>query len=348
MAKTEDPGCDTLLKRDRPVFIGVVGSSITFGAGVRANESWPALLQARLRRTYPSVHVLNGAVRASSADFAALCWDEIWGSQWRYSGGRVHAPQFDLVLIDYTYTSSPQQQQALVDRVRSLSPAPAVGAVVYCYHRQWHRLIQTKNAGGARSHYASPSSPVPCDGLHPCIPSLPANRALWDSPFASGPLDPTNGGARSSAMAAPRPAAVSASLLAPVRAADAMGSHDGHRARRSRPREEAKTARGMRWLAQLPIPVAKRRAIEALYSGAFVRSHFDEWAGESLIPGWRGAVDGALDPRDAGYTGARAAAGALYHRCRLRDCGEIDVATQLRKRADNISKQVRRMTGVHL
>ena len=65
------------------------------------------------------VRVLNGAVRASGADFAALCWDEIWSSHHSpREGNGDRGPQFDLILLDYTYTSSPSQQRALVDRAR--------------------------------------------------------------------------------------------------------------------------------------------------------------------------------------------------------------------------------------
>ncbi|KAL1503541.1 hypothetical protein AB1Y20_012020 [Prymnesium parvum] len=161
--------CDALLRRDRPVIVGVVGNSITFGAGVRANESWPRLLQASLRRAYPNLLVLNGAVRASSADFAALCWDELWGPQWRYAGGLLHAPQFDLLLSDYSFTSSPRQQRALLLKLRSLTPAPAVGVLVHCAHQPWQRLLQTKSAGA------------------PARNSSPPSRASWVSPSSSQP-----------------------------------------------------------------------------------------------------------------------------------------------------------------
>ena len=54
------------------LLIGTFGDSITYGAGV-GNHSWPSRLQERLQRTYGSrLRVLNGAVRASSADFAAV------------------------------------------------------------------------------------------------------------------------------------------------------------------------------------------------------------------------------------------------------------------------------------
>ena len=104
--------CDSLFKRKQQVRIGVVGNSITFGAGVPKNLSWPLLLHARLRQDHPNIHFVIGAVRASSADFASLCWDALWKQQ-----GGSGAGHFDLILIDYSFTSSPSQEQALVSTV---------------------------------------------------------------------------------------------------------------------------------------------------------------------------------------------------------------------------------------
>ena len=65
------------------------------------------LLAERLSRT--DIFVFNGAMRATSADFAALCFDEMWGGAWRDSRGVARAPRLDLAIIEYTWSSSPSQ-----------------------------------------------------------------------------------------------------------------------------------------------------------------------------------------------------------------------------------------------
>ena len=92
--------------------VGALGNSITYGVG--SNRSWLQFVESSL-----GVRTVNGAVRASSADFAALCYDEIWN-------GRRTAPAIDIAVIDYTYTSSVGQLAALVDRLRALPKPPIV------------------------------------------------------------------------------------------------------------------------------------------------------------------------------------------------------------------------------
>ena len=70
-------------------------------------------------------------------DFAALCFDEIWQLDWH--GPR--APPLDVVIIDYSYTSSVGQLAALVDKLRSLPSSPDVLALLYCPHQAWQHLI---------------------------------------------------------------------------------------------------------------------------------------------------------------------------------------------------------------
>jgi hypothetical protein len=135
--------------------IGVLGNSITFGAGVRPDEAWPAQFEAQLRRRLgPRVRVLNGAVRASSADFAALCWDEVW----RRAGAGTE-PRLDLAIVDYTYTSSHTQIQALVRKLHALRMP--VLALLYCPHPAWKgellKLVST-NATELAGYAAMPTA----------------------------------------------------------------------------------------------------------------------------------------------------------------------------------------------
>ena len=77
--------------------------------------TWPGILQSVLRQTYPNVWVINGAVRASSADLAALCFDELWGPQWIDANGAARAPRLDLAIVEYSWTSSQEQVDALIE-----------------------------------------------------------------------------------------------------------------------------------------------------------------------------------------------------------------------------------------
>ena len=126
---------------ERPFLVGVLGDSITYGAGVGRAASWPRVLEALLQESFGrnSVRVVSGAVRASSADFAALCWNEIWGDEWRGEDGG--APPLNLAIIDYSFTSSPHQLAALIDRC--LGANIPVLATVYCAHSDWHVAWQS-------------------------------------------------------------------------------------------------------------------------------------------------------------------------------------------------------------
>ena len=124
---------------DPSLVIGVFGDSVTYGAGLADRAlAWPRLLEARLQAHFggSSVRVVSGAVRASSADFAALCWDEIWGAEWRSPSGQGRAPPIQLAIIDYAYTSSPAQIAALIDRCAARR-IPVI-ATLYCPHADWH------------------------------------------------------------------------------------------------------------------------------------------------------------------------------------------------------------------
>lgn len=109
-----------LSRRDgRPLVIGTVGTSISYGVGVEPPLAWPRVLERKLRRRFGegAVTVLNGAVRASTADFAALCWDAIWGR----AGFRSTAPpHLDLVVIEYTKSSTTWQLEVLLEKLVAL------------------------------------------------------------------------------------------------------------------------------------------------------------------------------------------------------------------------------------
>ena len=284
--------------------IGVLGNSITFGAGVRMNESWPALLQAQLRRSYPNVHVLNGAVRASSADFAALCWDDLWGAQWRYTGGRVHSPQLDLVLIDYSFTSSPGQLAALVDKVLSLSPQPAVAATVYCPHQSWQRVIQTSSVANRRL-WTGARRPVEL----PLEPSVVHTLATKKHPAGA-----TAAGSATRAVASRNAADCTPALSD----------------------EELEAA-----LDGFGVLERKRKAVSEYYRNAFRPKWFlnqSRGPNAHLTPGWRvsgcAAVDSAGSDRKVG---ARAAAAAVYHHWKGKAGGITPAAETLRMRPAWIS-----------
>ena len=164
-----------------PITIGALGNSITFGAGVGANRSWPVQLQKSLSARFGhnesatetqvgSIRMLNGAIRASSADFAALCYDEIWRR-----AGWSHAPPLDIAIIDYSYTSSVGQLAALVDKLQSLSSPPEILALLYCPHQSWqHTMYNSLRKAGVRI----PSTPA-------MIPSKASSNATALTPNAS-------------------------------------------------------------------------------------------------------------------------------------------------------------------
>ena len=70
------PKCP-LTATQRPLTIGALGTSLTWGADLPPLERpWPQRLQALLRSRLgrDDIFLVNGAMRASSADFAALCF----------------------------------------------------------------------------------------------------------------------------------------------------------------------------------------------------------------------------------------------------------------------------------
>ena len=100
----------------------MLGDSLAFGGHVGPHGrrvkvqdlAWPSRLHGELRTNFGSnIHVVNGAARASFADFAAMCWDELWGNPWLW-GGRPRPPRLDLAIVDvrnahlsYTRPSAP-------------------------------------------------------------------------------------------------------------------------------------------------------------------------------------------------------------------------------------------------
>ena len=152
---------EALAEQPPQLVIGALGDSITYGAGVGHARAWPALLDASLRRVHggaQAVRVRNGAVRASSADFAALCWEAIWAKERQQqqrttrfphepSAPSSHArkqPRVGLAIVDYSYASSPLQVSALVDRLRALRIPTIVS--LYCPHHDWHVAWQAHDA----------------------------------------------------------------------------------------------------------------------------------------------------------------------------------------------------------
>lgn len=118
----------------RPLMIGALGTSLTWGTDLpdRTLQAWPVVLQrllaAQLQRA--DIHVLNGAMRATSADFAALCFDELWGPAWRDSRGLARAPRLDLAIIEYTWSSAPSQVASLVEAMHARG-VPCVAVLYY-------------------------------------------------------------------------------------------------------------------------------------------------------------------------------------------------------------------------
>ena len=112
------------LLRDKPKHtIGILGNSITAGVGVRdpQTDGWPAQL-ARL--VGGKLKVLNRAVRASRADLATLCSEELFNHSWP-----------DLAIVDYSFTSDSVQVAALIDRLHA-SRVPTM-ATLYCHSPEW-------------------------------------------------------------------------------------------------------------------------------------------------------------------------------------------------------------------
>lgn len=127
--------------------LGALGTSLTFGTDLpdSRTQAWPVVLQRllshRLDRT--DIFLLNGAMRATSADFAALCFDELWGVAWRDSRGIARPPRLDLAIIEYTWSSSPSQVSALIEALHARA-VPCVG-VLYYHPVNVARLGRIKN-----------------------------------------------------------------------------------------------------------------------------------------------------------------------------------------------------------
>ena len=108
--------------------MGVLGNSIAAGVNVARKETWPSQLQA-MHTHGRAVRVLNRAVRASRADFAALCFEELV----------PRTTHLDVAVIDYSYTSNTVQILALVDKLHSMGVPTIV--LLYCPHTGWLRFV---------------------------------------------------------------------------------------------------------------------------------------------------------------------------------------------------------------
>jgi hypothetical protein len=142
-AATDDrttAGACGLFRPGSQAVIGVLGNSVAWGTGVPTGSSWPSLLNRSLRARFgPGITVVNGAVRASTPDFASLCWAEIWGSR--------RAPRLDVAVVDYSASGGASQLRALQDRIASRS-IPSVG-VAYCMQPLYLTLLQCAATGNA-------------------------------------------------------------------------------------------------------------------------------------------------------------------------------------------------------
>ena len=131
----------------RPLSIGALGTSLTWGADLPSREidAWPRVLQAllRARAGRDDIFVFNGAMRASSADFAALCFDELWGGAWADARGLARAPRLDLAIIEYTWSSSASQIGALIEALHARGIA-CIG-ILYYHPVNLARLGKVKN-----------------------------------------------------------------------------------------------------------------------------------------------------------------------------------------------------------
>ena len=139
-SRTAAVGCG-LFRPGSQAVIGVLGNSIAWGQGAPTRRrSWPSLLNRSLRARFgPGITVVNGAVRASTPDFASLCWAEIWG--------RRRVPRLDVAVVDYSASGGVSQLRALQDRIASRS-IPSVG-VAYCTQPLYLTLLQCAATGNA-------------------------------------------------------------------------------------------------------------------------------------------------------------------------------------------------------
>ena len=132
----------------------------------------------------PIMRFLNAAVRASSADFAALCYDEIWPDRRR--------PHLDLAIVDYTFTSTAPQLTVLVDRLQSLG-IPTL-ALLQCRKGHHQRVLQCGHAQTKAGHAVMRRSGVPDTGRY-CDELLAAAADGARSRYDNEPLKPAIGAA---------------------------------------------------------------------------------------------------------------------------------------------------------
>lgn len=92
----------------RAITIGVVGGSVSVGAGLpNPNDAWPSVMEAAMRQIWAghSISIHNAARAATTAGFAALCFDSLFGRA-----------VLDLVVIEYSWnTDRAAEVEALVN-----------------------------------------------------------------------------------------------------------------------------------------------------------------------------------------------------------------------------------------
>ena len=146
---SQDLSCPLVTHHEvrRPLMIGALGTSLTWGADLpdSRTQAWPVVLQRQLsgKLDRSDIFLLNGALRATSADFAALCFDELWGPAWKDSRGLSRPPRLDLAIIEYNWSSSPSQMAALIEAMHARG-IPCV-AILYYHPVNVGRLGRVKN-----------------------------------------------------------------------------------------------------------------------------------------------------------------------------------------------------------
>lgn len=134
------------LCRGRSVRIGVAGASITYGHGIRQNRTaaWPAIFGRGLQEVWGGgdrrrlVSVRNAAVPATGANFAALCFDQLFPEP------------IDLLVIEYSLTTGQarklrsllQETRRRGVRVLALDLQQMIG------HRAWESCRLRNTASG--------------------------------------------------------------------------------------------------------------------------------------------------------------------------------------------------------
>lgn len=114
------------------VVVGVVGGSVSVGAGLRnaSHDAWPNVLHLALQRLRPQarVRVHNAARAATTAGFAALCFDSLFGA--------ATATTMDLLIIEYSWnTDAAFEMNALLQT--ALQRHIAVLVVDYQHLTRW-------------------------------------------------------------------------------------------------------------------------------------------------------------------------------------------------------------------